>query len=77
MGRYAITVTMTQVRTHIQACTAHTLTDDMFKLYLRGFKRRIVNEGMYSRQAVEKAIKNGKMSLPMAQMFADYCLRNA
>jgi|GEM_PF-4832984 hypothetical protein len=77
MGRYAITVTMTEVRTHIQACTAHTLTDDMFKLYLRGFKRRIVNEGVYSRQAVEKAIKNGRMSLPMAQMFADYCLRNA
>ncbi len=68
---------MTEVRTHIQACTAHTLTDDMFKLYLRGFKRRIVNEGVYSRQAVEKAIKNGRMSLPMAQMFADYCLRNA
>lgn len=68
---------MTQVRTHIQACTAHTLTDKQFDLYLRAFKRRMERQGVYSRQAIEKAIKNGKMSLPMAQMFADYCLRNA
>ena len=68
---------MTEVRTHIQACTAHTLTDEQFKLYLRSFKRRAVYAGVYSRQAIEKAIKNGKMSLPMAQMFANYCLRNA
>ena len=77
MGRHAITVTMTEVRTHIEACTAHTLTDEQFKLYLRSFKRRAVYAGVYSRQAIEKAIKNGKMSLPMAQMFANYCLRNA
>ena len=71
-----MTVGMTQIRAHIQASVAHTLTDEMFELYLRGFRRRMTRQGIYSDDAVRKAIKRGKMSLPMAQMFADYCLRN-
>lgn len=77
MGRHPSSVSIETIRTQIQANIAHTLSDDMLELYLRGFTRRVTRQDIYTKQAVYGAIKRGKMSHEMAQMFVDYCLRNA
>ncbi|MBO4362034.1 MAG: hypothetical protein J5823_04540 [Paludibacteraceae bacterium] len=77
MSRHPAVVSIEAIRTHLRANTAHTLTDDMLDLYLRGFKRRMVKQGTYSREAINLALRRGYMTHEMAQLFVDYCLRNA
>ena len=76
MSRHPATVSIETIRTHIRSTTVHTFTDDMLNLYLSGFKRRMVKQGTYTREAVNQAIRRGYMSHEMAQLFIDYCLRN-
>ena len=67
-------LTITELRKEIEHKRGEPLTDDGFGVLIAGFKGFAARRGWYTRQATEKALKQGWMTEQMAHFFKAYAL---
>ena len=66
--------TLPDLRWEIEHQRGEPLTDDGFNILLSGFKAFAARRGLYTRQAIEKAVDRGWLSEQMAYFFKRYAL---
>ena len=66
--------TIEELRKEIEYKRGEPLTDDGFGVLIAGFKAFAARRGLYTRQATEKALKQGWMTEQMAHFFKAYAL---
>ena len=71
MDRY----TIKDIRSDLERKTNRTINDDEFAVMTTAFVAYIVRRGLYSKQAVYKALRRGWMSVQMAHFFKSYILQ--
>ena len=71
MNRY----TIKDMRADLERKMNRTITDDEFVVMTTAFVTYIVKRGLYTKQAVYKALKRGWMSVKMAHFFKSYALQ--
>ena len=68
-------ITITELRKEIERKRGEPLTDDEYAVMMTAFVAHIVRQGLYTKQAVYKALKRGWMSAQMAHFFKSYTLQ--